>query len=141
LSPTINTETAGKERNRLAKMVVLAIQEVVKQPEPNDVVKDIAAFLAFSMEAIAASIDSTVEAWEKRGYWVKADRFRLEWDWAGTYAGEIQKALDIEDWGALALIVAKIGKKLGNIRIAKKNRMGTPWIGSWQRYKNKQSRN
>jgi len=93
------------------------------------------------MEAIAASIDSTVEAWEKRGYWVKADRFRLEWDWAGTYAGEIQKALDIEDWGALALIVAKIGKKLGNIRIAKKNRMGTPWIGSWQRYKNKQSRN
>ena len=35
------------------------------------------------LEAIDESIEQSVAAWEKRGYWLKADRFRQEWRWAG----------------------------------------------------------
>ncbi len=36
-----------------------------------------------ALEEINSNIDKSVEAWEKRGYWVKADKFRLDWEWSG----------------------------------------------------------
>ena len=40
--------------------------------------------MVLALEEIAVSIDVSVQAWEKRDYWVKADRFRMEWEWAGA---------------------------------------------------------
>lgn len=140
MSPTINYETAGKLRNKLAKTIVLALREIIKQPEPNLVVRDVAAYLIVSLGLIANSVDSSVEAWEKRGYWVKADRFRLDWEWTGTCGAEVKNALDTEDWAALAGCIAKIGKKLSAITVAEKNRLGTPWVGAWEKYKKQKSR-
>ena len=44
-------------------------------------------------------IDSSVAAWEKRGYWVKADRFRMEWAWAGSLAEKMRTAMRKEGLG------------------------------------------
>lgn len=140
MSPTINYETAGKERTKLTKAIVLALREIIRQPEPNMVVRDIASYLVEALDIIANSVDTSVGAWEKKGYWVKADRFRLDWEWSGIYRDEVKKALDNEDWAALAGAIAKIGKKLSAVKVAEKNRLGTPWVGAWDKYKNKKSR-
>lgn len=140
MSPTINYETAGKERNKLVKTIVIALREIIKQPEPNQAVRDIAAYLVHSLGAIAGSVDASVGAWEKKGYWVKADRFRLDWEWTGLYKDEVKKALDEADWALLAGCIAKIGKKLSTVKVAEKNHLGTPWVGEYARYKNEKSR-
>ncbi len=123
-------ESAGKDRTRLSKTVVLALRELMKQTEPDDLTRDITAYVILALEEMANSIDVSVEAWEKRGYWVKADRFRLDWEWAGMSAAKLRKAFAIEDWGTIALTSALIAQKLNKVVIPQRHRLGSPWVGA-----------
>ena len=135
MSRVINPESAGKERTRLTKAIVLTIRELARQTEPNDKTRDMAAFVALALRAIAEGIDVSVAAWEKRDYWVKADRFRMEWAWAGQMGEKMKKALLEEDWANVALLSAQIAQKLQKVKVSEKHRMGTPWVGAWEQLK------
>ena len=54
----------------------------MKQKEPDAHSYDLVAFIALALLEIDANIEKTVAPWEKRDYWVKADRFRMQWGWA-----------------------------------------------------------
>jgi len=128
----INVESVGKERNQLIRAIVAAIRELARQNETGVEAHDLVSFIILSLESIAKSIEISVIAWEKRDYWVKADRFRLEWDWTGKIADKLRAALDEEDWGAIAESSVIIGQKLSKTKVSDKNRIGTPWNGSWK---------
>jgi len=130
LSKIYSPDSAGKERARLSKTIVLALRELMKQSEPDNLTKDITAYVILALEEIAANIDTSVEAWEKRGYWVKADRFTLEWEWAGNSASRLRIAFLSEDWGAIAVTTAYIGQKLNKVVVPQRHRLGTPWVGA-----------
>ena len=134
MSRVINPESAGKQRNQLTRAIVLAIRELMKQPEPNAQAHDLAAFMVLALEEIAASIDVSVQAWEKRDYWVKADRFRMEWEWAGALGRSLRSALKAEDWAQIAMNTAKIAQRLNKITIAERNRIGQPWVGAYKQF-------
>lgn len=135
LSRVINTDSSGKERTRLTKSIIKAIRELMLQKEPNQLSKDLAAYIALSLNEIHQTVDVSVEAWEKRGYWLKADRFRLDWEWTDTISQQMKKSVLEEDWGGIALLSTKIAQKLSTIQIAPKNRLGEPWHGALQRLK------
>jgi hypothetical protein len=128
-----STESVGRDRTRLSKSIVLALRELLKQSEPNDLARDLAAFIVLALEEIAQGIDASVAAWEKRDYWVKADKFRLEWEWAGKAAQNMWEALRKDDWGAVALTAVNVGQRLKKVTIAERHRLGTPWVGAWKR--------
>jgi hypothetical protein len=132
MSRIINTESAGKERAFLTKAIVAAIRELAKQNEPGTEARDIIAFLIFSLETIHKSIEISVAAWEKRDYWVKADRFRMEWAWTGSVSKKMRYALYDEDWGMVAGLSAEVAQKLGKIKVSDNNRLGKPWNGCWK---------
>ncbi len=132
MSRVINPNSAGKERARLSKAIVLAIRELMQQPEPNQYSRDLAAFIVLSLESIARGVESTAQAWEKRDYWVKADRFRMEWAWAGRIAGQMRAALLADDWPQVASLAIQVGEKLKNVRVSPRHRMGKPWLGAWE---------
>ncbi len=131
MSRIINSDSAGKERTRLSKAVVLAIRELARQSEPGPEARDLAAFIALALGVIAETIDVSVAAWEKRGYWVKADRFRMEWAWSGVQAEKMSPALLTEDWAGVAQSAAAIAQKLNKVTPAG-SRVGTPWVGAWK---------
>ena len=135
MSRVINPDSAGKQRNQLVRRVALASRELLRQPEPNDHTRDMAIFIVLSLDAIAETIDPTVAPWEKRDYWVKADRFRMEWAWAKKYADKMREALFVEDWRDVAMNTVQVAQKLGHIKISPKHRMGKPWEGAWLRFK------
>ena len=81
MSRVINSESAGKDRTCLTKTVVIAIRELLRQKEPSDLSRDLIACILMSLDGIYDTVDASVEAWEKRGYWLKADRFRMDWQW------------------------------------------------------------
>jgi len=135
LSKIYSPDNAGKERTRLSKTIVLALRELMKQTEPDSTTEDLAAYVVLALEEIAKNIDGSVEAWEKRGYWVKADRFRLEWEWAGSSAARLHEALNKKDWGAVAYTAATVAQKLGKVTVAQHHRLGTPWVGAAKRLK------
>ncbi|MBN1304358.1 MAG: hypothetical protein JXA13_07970 [Anaerolineales bacterium] len=131
----INPESAGKERTRLSKAIVLAVRELAKKSEPDFEAHDLAAFIALALETISKGIDASVLAWEKRDYWVKADKFRMEWRWSGESAEAMKKALWSEDWAQVALTSAFIAQKFSKIKVSEKHRMGKPWTGAWKELK------
>ncbi len=132
MSRIINPESAGKERTQLTKGIVLAIRELAKQSDPGPESRDMAAFIALALAVIAASIDVSVAAWEKRGYWVKADKFRMEWLWADQYAAKMRAALLADDWATVALVMTQTAQKLAKVNVPAGHRLGRPWVGAWK---------
>ena len=131
MSPIINPESAGKERTQLTKGIVLAVRELARQTEITDQAKDLAAFIALALKSISDGIDISVAAWEKRGYWVKADRFRMEWLWTGQAADKMKSAILADDWGTIAMLLPKIAQKFSKIMVSENHRLGTPWVGAY----------
>ena len=135
MSRVINPDSVGKERTQLSKAVMIAIRELARQKDTGPASRDLAAFIALALEAISAGIDSSVAAWEKRGYWVKADKFRMEWLWASRYSKEIKRAVLADDWPTVARLMAQTAEKLSRVQIPQRHRMGTPWVGAFVRLK------
>jgi hypothetical protein len=135
LSRVINPESAGKDRTRLTKAIVLAIRELARQSEPGPVSRDLAAFIALALQTISEGIDASVAAWEKRDYWVKADKFRMEWMWASLSAAKMKNAVLLDDWGAVALLMPQIATKLNKVEVGPNHRLGTPWVGAFKQLK------
>jgi hypothetical protein len=135
MSRVINPDSAGKERTRLSKAILIAIRELARQSEPNEEARDQAAFIALALQTIAEGIDVSVAAWEKRDYWVKADRFRMEWAWTGLVGEKMEIAVLNENWGEVAMLSAQVAQKLQKVKVSENHRMGTPWTGAYQQLK------
>lgn len=131
MSRVIKTESAGRDRNRMVKAVAVALRELMQQTEPDAHSQDLAAFITLALREIHATIDPSVAAWEQRGYWVKADRFRMEWEWTGAMSAQMRRAVLDGDWGAVATVGVQVAQKLSHVRVPLHNRIGSPWKGAW----------
>jgi hypothetical protein len=138
MSSIINPESAGKERTQLTKAIVLAVRELAKQTEVTNDAKDMAAFITLALKNISEGIDVSVAAWEKRGYWVKADRFRMDWLWTGQYADKMKSAVLSDDWGTVAILAAQIAQKFNKIVVSENHRLDKPWAGAYERLNGRQ---
>lgn len=134
LSRIVNPNTPGKERNRLKRVTALALRELLLESQPNVKTRDLVAFITLALEGISQTVEGTTVAWEKRDYWIKADRFRLEWEWAGRLGSDLRKAVVAENWDRIAEICAQIFHYVGNEKISEKHRMGEPWTGAWKEF-------
>ncbi len=114
---------------------MLAIRELVRQNDTGREARDLAAFIAEALRTIAEGIDASVAAWEKRGYWVKADKFRMDWVWTGEIAQKMKAAVFEDDWGKIAELTAQIAQKFNKIQISERHRLGAPWVGAYDRVK------
>jgi hypothetical protein len=130
----ISTTNSSAERTRLSKSIVLAMRELMRQPAPDEVSLDLAAYIILALRVIHASIEPSVTAWEKRGYWVKADKFRLEWEWTEKVAQEMSTALHARNWPMIAGLAIMTGERLRHVKVSEKHRLGAPWKGAWKQY-------
>lgn len=133
----INPERPGKIRERLLKVLVIALEEYQSLDGASVRTKDIAAFIALTLEAISQTAERTASAWEKRDYWIKADRFRNEWKWVPTYGNRMQAAVLDGNYPLVHAIATDILEFVNDIELPKRHRLGTPWIGAYQVLKNK----
>lgn len=133
MSRVINPNSAGKERASLRKGIALAIRSLALSTDIDNESRDIVAFIILGLDAIAATVENTVVAWEKRDYWVKADKFRAEWSWAGTLAALLREALLKDDWDSVPKVASQIAWRLSDVTISPKHRLDRPWQGAYQR--------
>lgn len=132
MSRLINPDSVGKERTRLSKSIVLCIRELAKQSNVTSETKDQAAFIALALQTIAEGIDASVQAWEKRDYWVKADKFRMEWMWAGQTAAKLKDAVLSDDWASIAILLPQIAQRFNKVVVSDNHRLGKPWTGAYK---------
>ncbi len=131
MSRIIHTENVGTERNRLLKSIVISLRELVKQKTINSQTKDLAAFISKALLAVHDTVERSVQPWEKRDYWVKADKFRMEWAWTKQLGDQFLEATIEQDWATIAILSAQVGQKLENVVVSDRHRMGKPWVGAW----------
>ena len=127
----INIESAGKDRTRMVKCVVLALRTLMRQGEPDAASMDLAAYISITLKDIYTTVEPSVAAWEKKDYWVKADRFRMEWEWTAKVGEQLRLALLDQNWGEIARHCVLIAQKFSKVDVPLRNRLGTPWIGAW----------
>ena len=89
------------------------------------------AAMVLSLRAIADTIEVTLEAWEKRNYFLKADRFRLQWEWVGPAADRLEQLIVNDDWEQLPAELAEMAPRFGDIRIARMTRPPSTWNSSY----------
>ncbi len=132
MSRIINIDSIGKQRTQLSKAVVLAVRDLARQKDVTAETRDLASFISIALQTIADGIDSSVTAWEKRDYWIKADKFRMEWAWAGQTAQKMRTAVLSDDWASVAILSAHAAQKLAKIQVSENHRLGKPWIGAYR---------
>lgn len=131
MSRVINPDSVGKDRTRLTKSIVLCIRELAKQAAVTPETKDMASFIALALQSISDGVDVSVAAWEKRDYWVKADKFRMEWMWTGQFAEKMKNAVLTDDWATIALLMPQIASKLNKVEVSDNHRLGKPWENAY----------
>ena len=131
MSRVINPDSVGKERTRLIKSIVLCIRELAKQAKVTPETKDMASFIALALQSISDGVDVSVAAWEKRDYWVKADKFRMEWMWTGQFAEKMKTAVLTDDWATIASLMPQIASRLNKVEVSDNHRLGKPWENAY----------
>lgn len=135
MSRVINPNQPGKVRNQLMKAAAAAIDELIDLGADTGSERDLIAYLYLTLDAIGKTVEQTSAAWEKRDYWVKADKFRLEWGWVPTNLHRIEALLRNETWRELPTVIADLKGKLNKVKYAKKFRTSEPWKGAWEDYR------
>jgi len=127
-----NSESGTTYRNRLTRSIVLAIRKLMQKGQPDKESLDMAAYVVLALEKIEESVDSSATAWEKRDYWLKADRFRMEWSWTEGRRIALEKAVLAQDWGKMATGLILVAQHFNKVEVSDKNRLGEPWIDAYK---------
>lgn len=128
----INTANPGKVRNQHRRTIAELLRHLMLKQELDQDTMDMAATMVLSLRAIASTIEITCEAWEKRNYFLKADRFRLDWEWVTPVADELEGIIIEGQWERLPLVLASLAPRFGDIRIAKMTRLPSVWEGGYR---------
>ena len=48
-------------------------------------------------------------------------------------SGKMRNAVLEEDWGTVALNAAQVAQKFMAVQVPLHHRLGTPWVGAWER--------
>lgn len=132
MSRVINTSNPGKLRDQYRRTIAEALRHLMFKRSVDDEVKDMAAAIVLALRGIAETVESTMGAWEKRDYYLKADRFRLEWEWVTPSASRLYEVISKARWDELPAELARLAPKFVDIRIAKMTRSPDVWKSSYQ---------
>ncbi|MHB1354632.1 MAG: hypothetical protein ACYCZF_01495 [Anaerolineae bacterium] len=132
MTRVINTSNPGKLRDQYRRTIAEALRHLMFKRSVDDEGKDMAATIVLSLRGIAETVESTVSAWEKRDYYLKADRFRLEWEWVTPSASKLYEIISHAGWDELPAELARLAPKFADIRIAKMTRSSDSWKSSYQ---------
>ncbi len=131
VSRIINPNSPGKARNQHMRTLAEILRRLAEKGAVDDEARDMAAAMVFIFRDIDGGIDATTEAWEKRDYWVKADRFRLEWEWAAQAAADVEDVIRHDAWDLLPRLAMDLFPHFASIRIKRLTRDPKLWRGAY----------
>lgn len=132
MSRVINTANPGKKRNQARRTIAEMLRHLMFKKRIDEESKDMAALVTLSLREIADTIEVTTAAWETRDYFLKADRFRLEWEWVGAAAQQLERLIVGGRWDDLPRELVSLAPRFADIRIAKMTRGPETWQGALQ---------
>ena len=133
MARVINTNSPGKRRNAHMRTIAEILRRLSQQREVNQRSKDMVAMLVFCLRGIDETVEESIRAWEKRGYWKKADDFHQKWWWSSLMADAIEKLLRDGNWDSVPETMVKLYPHFADIQINRMTRDPADWDGAYSR--------
>lgn len=133
MSRVINTNNPGKRRNAFMRTCAEILRSLSQQKEVNAETKDMVAMLVYCLRGIDDTVEESIRAWEKRGYWKKADDFQQKWWWSSLMATSVEKLVRSADWEKLPEMMMKLFPHFSDIEINKMTRNPDEWAGTYEK--------
>jgi hypothetical protein len=130
---TYSDGTPNQQRNSLRRAIAEILRRMSAKPSLDAEAKDMAAFIVLALREIAASVDKSASAWEKRDYYLKADAFRRDWAWVEPAADRLHAAIREERWADLIPELAQLAPQFADVRVNQLTRPATLWQGCYKR--------
>jgi len=134
MSRVISTQKPGNIRNQHRRTISEALRRLSLKSELDGEAKDLTALIVFSLHGIADTVEQTIEAWEKRDYYIKAEHFRQEWRWLNPITDELSAVIYEGQWGQLPAVLARLTPHFADVRIKQMTRKPTLWQGAYERF-------
>ena len=129
----IATESVGQQRHKLRRTIAEALRRLATKPAFDQESLDLSALIVFSLRRLEEGVEQTASAWEKRDYYLKADRFRREWEWLDKTTYALETALLLGPQDQVPEILATLFPKFSDITIGRYTRSRSLWDGCYQR--------
>ncbi len=131
MSRIIHTESPTKIRNQNRRSIAEILRRLSEKSQLDEEAKDMAAILVYLLREIAAGVEQSATAWEKRGYWMKAERFLREWDWVKEAAANIEDVLRHDALDLLPELLADLFPRFADIQLKTMTRKAEMWRGAY----------
>ncbi|MCC6904226.1 MAG: hypothetical protein IT326_00185 [Anaerolineae bacterium] len=133
MSRVVNLNSPGKLRSQVMRTAGEIMRRLSQKTTVDDEVRDMSAFLVYCFREIDEGVNESVQAWEKRDYWLKAERFRTKWSWAPGAARELEKIVLQEKWELLPALLVRLLPYFDEVTIARFTRNPSLWWGAHRR--------
>ena len=132
MSRVINVDNPAKKRNANRRTIAELLRRLSQKTGMDEDAKDMAATIVFALREIDEGVEQTVAAWEKRDYWMKAERFLRDWDWTGEMAANMEDVLRNQAWDLLPELLAELFPRFADIQIKTMTRKPDTWQGAYK---------
>src|SRR4051812_48397310 len=129
----ITVDGVGAERNRLRRTIAEALRLLAQKSAIDEEARDLAALIVYSLRQVSQGVDTSAKAWEKRDYFMKADRFRSEWEWVDAAAKQLERILLQGRWDSLPTTLAALLPHFSDVKLTKMTRTSDLWDGCYER--------
>lgn len=136
MSRVINPDSPNKIRNQCRRTIAELLRRMSQKGAIDAEARDMAAAIVYMLREIDDSVEQTVTAWEKRGYWMKAERFLRQWEWAREAAANLDDVLRNEAWDLLPGLLADLFPRFSDVQVKRLTRPPSAWKGAYEQLMN-----
>jgi hypothetical protein len=133
MSRIIYTEAPGKIRHQYRRSIAEMLRRLGRKQGIDDEARDQAALIVLCLQGMADTVDQTILAWENRDYWMKAERFRREWEWLDPMADQLSRVICEGRWHELPAMLAKLAPHFSDIGVKRFTRTPDFWQGAYRK--------
>ncbi len=133
MSRVIHVDNPGKRRNAARRSIAEILRYLSRKGQIDDEARDMSAALVFLLTEVKATVDESAAAWEKRGYWMKVERFVRDFEWIPESAANLDDVIRHDAWDLLPELLADLSPRFDDIKIKAMTRKPTEWRGTYAR--------
>ena len=130
MSRIVHVDSPTKIRNRNMRSIAEMLRKLMQKPEIDAEARDMASMMVLLLWEIADGVEKSAQAWEKRDYWMKAERFMRDWKWTAEIAANMEDVIRNEAWDLLPELMVQLYPHFASIQIKSMTRKASLWQGA-----------
>ncbi len=133
MSRLIQIQNPTTIRNRNRRSIAEILRRLPQKKAVDGEAKDMAATIVLLLREIYTGVEQSAVAWEKKDYWLKAERFMREWRWTIEIAADMDDVIRHDAWDLLPELLVLLYPHFGDIAVKTMTRDASLWQGAYRK--------